>query len=553
MAELLIDSMPMLNVQLHEDAGHPGKIIIRGQFARSDKATENKRLYRENLWRREFGRLSEAISNRGMFGELDHPSDGRTKLARVSHIITKLDIRGNEVIGEAEVIDTPNGRIMKALAAANARVGVSSRGFGSTKSLPDGTLEVQEDFRLDTFDFVADPATKTAYPKVFAEERERMFEGDDMTLADLKRNYPGLVEELSKQLTENTSGANISRLIQETEERTTQRLTEDFGVKLRRATEVLEDEIASHVRSDLLSDPAVAGAKQVVEQIVGLVKSYGLDPQAREDLDKQTEEIASLKTRLADRELEVHKLQAESNELRALAKEAAYRLHLERLVGNDPSREAIEALIGDVTKFATKEEITSKVETVKAELDKRGGAVRPMSDKAAEAAEAAAGEAAESIAERDEEIALLKSRIETIEAEKARASDRAVKAEGTARKAVRVAEDLEIQLHVEKSVSEQSDEHRLALRELCEDAASVNEVDRIVRRFKPARSIDEDEASRIRARVSRGKGRDLTEDTSGAKGANGVSGSNGRGLGPLAEVGLDTATFDRLAGRKNRA
>jgi len=548
MTELLIDSMPMLNVHLQEDAGHPGKIIIRGQFARSDKATENKRLYRERLWRREFGRLSESIAHRRMFGELDHPSDGRTKLARVSHIITKLDINGNEVIGEAEVLDTPNGRIMKALAAANAQVGVSSRGFGSTKSLPDGTLEVQEDFRLDTFDFVADPATKTAYPKVFAEERERMFAGDDMTLEDLKRNYPGLVEELSKQLVEQTSGTNISRVIQETEERTTQRLTEDFGIKLRRATEVLEDEITSHVRSDLLSDPMVAGAKQVVEQIVGLVKSYGLDPQAREDLDKQTEEIASLKTRLADRELEVQKLQSESSELRALAKEAAYRLHLERLVGNDPSREAIEALIGDVTKFDTKEEITSKVETVKAELDKRGGAVKPTTDKAAEAA-------AESIAVKDDEIASLKSRLSAIEADKAKASERAVKAEGTARKAVRVAEDLEIQLHVERRVNDQpSEEHRLALRELCEDAASTTEVDRIVSRFKPARSIDEDEASRIRARVSRGKGRDLAEDTSGAKGTKSVSGSNGRGSGPLTEVGLDKGTFERLAGTgKGRA
>lgn len=537
-AELLIDSMPLTTLQLQEDAGKPGKIIMRGQFARSDKPTENKRLYRERLWRREFGRLSEALTNRRMYGECDHPADGRTKLARVSHIITKLEVRGNEVIGEAEVLDTPNGRIMKVLAEAGAQVGVSSRGFGSTKALPDGTLEVQEDFRLDTFDFVADPATKTAYPKVFAEERERMFEGDDMTLEDLKRNYPGLVEELSKQLVEQHSGVSISRVIQETEERTTERLTSDFGVKLRRATEVLEDEIATSVRSDLMSDPTVAGAKQVVEQIVGLVKSYGLDPQAREDLDQRDEEIAALKGKLADRELEVQKFSAETTELRKLAKEAAYQLHLERLVGGDPAREAIEAIVGDVTAFASKEEIDTKVKAVKAELDKRGVAPKKHD------------ESAEELARKDEEITALKERVTALEASKTKAADRAAKAEATARKALEVSEGLEIQLHVEKKIADVGQNHRSALRELCEDADTTEAVDRIVARFKPQRRLDEDEASKIRARVAKGKERDLTEDTHGSR----ATRSNGRGHGPLAEIGLRDDDFRRLSGTgKTRA
>jgi archaellum component FlaC len=536
MAELLIDSIPFVRVQLSEDASKPGKIIVRGQFARSDKATENKRLYRERLWRREFGRLSESIGNRRMFGELDHPADGRTKLSRVSHIITKLDVSGNEVIGEAEVLDTPNGRIMKALAEAQAQVGVSSRGFGSTKVMPDGTLEVQEDFRLDTFDFVADPATKTAYPKVFAEERERMFEGDAMTLDDLRRNYPGLVEELSRQLTEQGAGMNLSRLIQETEERTTKRLTDDFGVKLRRATEVLEDEITETVRSEMLSDPGVAGARQVVEQIVGLVKSYGLDPQAREDLDKQAAQLDLLKGKLADRELEAVKLKTESDELRKLAKQAAYMLHLERLVGGDPSREAIEALIGDVSSFERKEDIDSKVTAIKAELDKRGGTVEKKDGPT------------KIIARKDEEIETLTKRIKALEADKSKATERAVTAEGNSRKALRVAEDLEVQLAVERSIVDTDSEHRLALRELCEGADSIEDVEKIVKRFKPERRIDEDEASRIRARVTRGKTRDLNEDTHGSR----EKGSNGRGDGPLAEIGLRTDDFDRLVGKKQQ-
>jgi hypothetical protein len=199
MAELLIDTMP-LTFTLEEATDRPGKYIFRGQFARSDKATDNKRLYREHLWRREIGRIGEAMSRRGVYGELDHPADGRTRLARVSHLLTKLSVKGTEVIGEAEILDTPNGRIMKVLADAKASVGVSSRGFGSVKTIADGVQEVQEDFRLDTFDFVADPATKTAYPKLFKEERERIEEANvELTLDILKRDYPGLVEEMTRE------------------------------------------------------------------------------------------------------------------------------------------------------------------------------------------------------------------------------------------------------------------------------------------------------------------------------------------------------------------
>lgn len=535
MAETLIDIQPLINLHL-ENSGQPGKIVIRGQFARSDRATENKRLYREGLWRREFGRLNEAISNRRMFGELDHPADGRTKLSRVSHIITRLDIKGNEVIGEAEVLDTPNGRIMKALAEAQAQVGVSSRGFGSTKVLPDGTMEVQEDFRLDTFDFVADPATKTAYPKVFAEERERMFEGDEMTLEDLKRNYPGLIKELTETLASGTQ--NIGRVITETEERTTARLTEQFSVQLRRGIETLEEEVGASVRSELMSDPAVAGAKQVVEQIVGLVKSYGIDPQAREELAQKDEEITVLKGKLADRELEAQKLTAEGAEMKKLATEAAFTLHLERLIGKDSARETIQTLIGDVSSFTTMEDIDKKVAAVRAELTK-SGVYKGQGN--------TASEQDERVKTLTAQVESLRAQVQTLDAGKRAAVERAAGAETTARKAIEVAEGLEAQLYVEKKLNdgETKGEDRVAIRSLCEDVTDEKEVDRVFKNFKPQRRLDEDEGDRIRSAVQRGKGRSLNEDTHGAPNGKGQRRANGS---PLTEIGLDDNEARRLSG-----
>lgn len=531
MAELLIDSVPLMNLHLSEDATRPGKLVVKGEFARSDKPTENKRLYREHLWKREFGRMNEAIGSRRVFGELDHPADGRTKLARVSHLITRLDVRGNEIIGEAEILDTPNGRIFKALAEAGAQVGVSSRGYGSTKVLPDGTLEVQEDFRLDTFDFVADPATKTAYPRVFAEEREHLFEGDDMTLDDLKRHYPGLVDELTRQVTEQQAGVSLSKVITETEERTRSRLTEDFAIQLRRGMEIIEDEARASVRAELMSDPKVAGAKQVIEQIVGLVKSYGVDPAAVEDLAKKDAEIDRLKGDLASRELEVQKVKTEADELRKLAKEAAYTLHMERLLAGEPAREAIEAVIGDVTKFASKEEIDSKVEAVRAELHKHG---KYKAEGKADPEEAAAHE---------EEIRALTARAEAAEAGKAEALRQVADLRDKANRAVRVAEEFELRLNIEKKIGARPEAERETLRGLCEAADSIEQADQIIGAYKPRRVMDEDEAARIRGRVSRGKQRDLTEDTHGGKPA-----GNGRASSHLAEIGVDPRDVKRLSG-----
>lgn len=544
MGELLIDNQGFFSFRLEEAAGKDDKIVMRGQFARSDKATENKRLYRESLWRREFNRLSESMQNRRMFGELDHPSDGRTKLQRVSHLVTGLRIEGNEVIGEAEVLDTPNGRILKTLARAKAQVGVSSRGYGSTKTLSDGTMEVQEDFRLDTFDFVADPATRTAYPEVYAEERQHIREAEEeMTPERLRRDYSGLVEAIRGEARGSLTASDLT----EAEARNTQRMTERFGLQLRRAMELAEDSIRSEVRSELMSDPRVAGALTVVEQIVGLVKSYGIDPQAHQELMVKDDEVTSLKRQLEDKTLEVHRLSQENAQDRVLIKELAYKLHLEHLLAKEPARAAIEALVGDVTKFESKDEIDKRVEAIRAELARRGG---PEKDKTEETV------SADELKRTEEERDALKKRLESAEATiaalklaKESADSDAKRFKGTAEKSLVVAESLEVQCHTLRRIYERKEALPVAdakkLQRLCEGAPSVEAVDEIIDEYTPTRTQDNDEATRIREHVSRGTGHDRLEEEGGGTGR--------RVPKLLEEVGGPTASeFDRLAGAGTR-
>ena len=147
MKSLLIDAMPITLSLVEGDDGD--KVVARGEFARCDVPTQNGRKYSRALYEREVAKLQDAIKRRRMFGELDHPADGKTMLQRVSHIVTKLEVADDgRVIGEAEILDTPTGKTLKAILAAGAEAGVSSRGFGSTKSLKDGTTEVGDDFVL---------------------------------------------------------------------------------------------------------------------------------------------------------------------------------------------------------------------------------------------------------------------------------------------------------------------------------------------------------------------------------------------------------------------
>lgn len=170
----LIDVMPF-QYQIVESAS--GRFRVEGVFQKSDVENANKRIYPRRIWEKELKeqRVMDAIQNRSMFGELDHPSDGKTSLKRVAHLVTGLELQedGN-VTGAAEILDTPNGQILKTLFESSAQVGISSRGSGSVNN---GV--VQEDFKLGTFDFVARPSTPGALPRPAGESERKVTKEED--------------------------------------------------------------------------------------------------------------------------------------------------------------------------------------------------------------------------------------------------------------------------------------------------------------------------------------------------------------------------------------
>ena len=97
-------------------------------------------------------------------------------LDKVSHLITSLQREGNDYIGKAKILDTPNGKIVESFLKEEIKIGVSTRGMGSVIEKA-GIMEVQSDFRLATAgDIVANPSAQKAFVNGIMEGREWIFD-----------------------------------------------------------------------------------------------------------------------------------------------------------------------------------------------------------------------------------------------------------------------------------------------------------------------------------------------------------------------------------------
>jgi len=171
----ITDTFVIENLQILEESKSTGTMKIAGLFQRADTPNHNKRIYEKKLLVREIGRLDEAVQERRLMGELDHPTHDAIKLQNVSHLVTKLTMKGNDMIGEAELLNTPPGQVAQALIRGGVKLGISSRGMGTLTEVEQGLSVVNDDFKLVTFDLVADPSTKGAFPGLVNESRDSQF------------------------------------------------------------------------------------------------------------------------------------------------------------------------------------------------------------------------------------------------------------------------------------------------------------------------------------------------------------------------------------------
>lgn len=159
------DSCHRMNcyMNLNEAVSDRGLTTFRGKFQEAEAVNKNKRMYPYVVLDENVKRLQEVVSGRGLVGELDHPQDSIIHFTNASHVITKLWWEGNVMMGQGEILNTPHGKVLKALINDGVRVGISSRGVGNGQVDENGILVIGESYKLITFDAVADPSTFAAF------------------------------------------------------------------------------------------------------------------------------------------------------------------------------------------------------------------------------------------------------------------------------------------------------------------------------------------------------------------------------------------------------
>jgi len=137
--------------------------LIEGIFAQAEQKNRNGRVYPRQIMERAVEKyMTEQVAKKRSVGELNHPDGPTINLDKVSHLITDLRWEGNDVVGKAQILDTPMGQIVKGLLDGGVQLGVSTRGMGSLEQR-NGTMYVRDDFMLNTVDIVQDPSAPAAF------------------------------------------------------------------------------------------------------------------------------------------------------------------------------------------------------------------------------------------------------------------------------------------------------------------------------------------------------------------------------------------------------
>ena len=166
---------------------------IKGIFLQADIKNRNGRVYPMEILEKEVTRYNKKFINENRaYGELGHPEGPTVNLERVSHMVTELYPDGKNFIGEAKIMETPMGKIVKSLMDEGGKLGVSSRGMGSLDQ-KNGVNYVRDDFYLATAaDIVADPSAPNAFVEGIMEGKEWVWNNGaliEAELVELRRKF----------------------------------------------------------------------------------------------------------------------------------------------------------------------------------------------------------------------------------------------------------------------------------------------------------------------------------------------------------------------------
>ena len=148
----------IISVNEAKDSSGEKSMFIEGVFAQAEKQNRNKRIYPKKVLDEAVKTyIADYVSKSKAIGELNHPAQFAPNPERACILIKELVWDGNDVLGKAKVLSTPQGEIVKALLRDGVQLGVSTRGMGSLEEKGAETI-VKNDYVISAIDVVSNPS-----------------------------------------------------------------------------------------------------------------------------------------------------------------------------------------------------------------------------------------------------------------------------------------------------------------------------------------------------------------------------------------------------------
>lgn len=301
-----------------------------GPIASCVESTRNTRLYNRELWEKALTDeiFLEKVATKALFLELGHPEDREeTDMKQTCACIPEVPkIVGDDLCAYVDILDTPNGRLLKTLVDYGFVPGISSRGSGDVM---DNNQVDPETFFLETWDIVQLPAVKKA--------RLNICESLDSDSIKLKKalieSYKAAKEEDKDTMKKALENLNIN--IEEdmtVEDSSTKRLTADDipwedGADeslMEETSEDVKDSVESEESSEAIEEPGADETKESeeseesekIDADVEIDNSNTVDINSRdeEDLDTVGDAIDMLSEYDEDTKIEVDAIQIDDKE-----------------------------------------------------------------------------------------------------------------------------------------------------------------------------------------------------------------------------------------------
>lgn len=114
----------------------------------ADVPNKNKHIYPKSLLVKIVSDFQDMIKTRSLFGQMDFPSDAKIYLENASHIVTKLTMKGDEMVAEIETISSPCGKVLKDLIENKAKITLRPYGVGGGKLDEDGNIVIDSSYKM---------------------------------------------------------------------------------------------------------------------------------------------------------------------------------------------------------------------------------------------------------------------------------------------------------------------------------------------------------------------------------------------------------------------